>query len=96
MILVFQKIDAQTLSKSIQSNMLLKIVLGNADNQTYITAIDRKEDVPQFIFGQGQGIYKNERMVKPRLLGFPYLRFIDDFNDHDDKTPTDMFKKISN
>lgn len=96
MILVFQKIDAQTLSKSIQSNMLLKIVLGNADNQTYITAIDRKEDVPQFIFGQGQGIYKNERMVKPRLLGFPYLRFIDDFNDHDYKTPKDMFKKISN
>lgn len=95
LILVFQKLDSKTLPKSIQSNMLLKIVLGNADNQTYLTAIDRVEDVPNYNFGTGQGVYKNERMTKPRLLGFPNLKFINQYNKSADLTPKDMFKKIN-
>ena len=75
--------------------MLLKIVLGNADNQTYLTAIDRVEDVPNYNFGTGQGVYKNERMTKPRLLGFPNLKFINQYNKSADLTPKDMFKKIN-
>lgn len=95
LILVFQKLDAKTLSKSIQSNMLLKIVLGNADNQTYLTAIDRVEDVPNYNFGKGQGVYKNETMTKPRLLGLSNLKFIEEYNKNPDLSPKDMFKKIN-
>lgn len=78
MILIAQKLNAKVLPKEIQENMLNKIILGNAGNQTYMTAIDRVEDVPKKDYGKGEGVYIDDTMSKPRLVNFPYLKFIDD------------------
>lgn len=84
LILIAQKLDAQVLPKKIQENMLNKIILGRASNQTYMTAIDRAEDVPKKDYGKGEGIYIDDTMSKPRLVNFPHLKFIDDIERLDD------------
>lgn len=84
MILIAQKLNATVLPKEIQENMLNKIILGNAGNQTYMTAIDRVEDVPKKDYGTGEGVYIDDTMSKPRMVNFPYLKFIDDIERLDD------------
>lgn len=77
LIVIAQRLSAKTLPKEIQANMLNKIILGNADNQTYLTAIDRVEDVVNKRFGKGEGIFKDDSMTKPLMVNFPHLKFLD-------------------
>ncbi|MFL2072141.1 type IV secretory system conjugative DNA transfer family protein [Marinilactibacillus psychrotolerans] len=80
LLLIMQKSDATTLPTAIRSNLLLKIVLGNATTTTYSTAFESSSDVPIFRFGKGQGVYLDDTMSKPKLFSFPYLKFIDAFD----------------
>ncbi|OJF90987.1 type IV secretory system conjugative DNA transfer family protein [Alkalibacterium sp. 20] len=83
-ILIAQKLNAKVLPKETQENMLNKIILGNAGNQTYMTAIDRVEDVPKKNYDIGEGIYIDDKMSKPRMVNFPYLKFVDNIKRLDD------------
>lgn len=78
LVVLAQRLDSTTLPKQIQANMLNKIILGNADNQTYLTSIDRVEDVPKKKFGKGEGIFKDDTMSKPLMVNFPYLKYLDE------------------
>ena len=89
--LIMQKSDATTLPTAIRSNLLLKIVLGNASSTTYTTTFESSSDVPNFNFLQGQGVYLDDTMTVPKLLSFPYLRFIDSYN-NGEKDPVTLWK----
>lgn len=90
--LIMQKSDANTLPTAIRSNLLLKIVLGNASSTTYTTTFESSSDVPAFNFQQGQGVFLDDTMTVPKLLSFPYLRFIDSYNDGV-KDPVTLWKR---
>ena len=89
--LIMQKSDATTLPTAIRSNLLLKIVLGNASSTTYTTTFESSSDVPNFNFLHGQGVYLDATMTVPKLLRFPYLRFIDSYN-NGEKDPVTLWK----
>lgn len=79
--LIMQKSDSSTIPTSIRSNLLLKIVLGNAASTTYTTAFESSSDVPQYKFSIGQGVYMDDTMSKPMLISFPYLHFLEAYDD---------------
>ena len=79
--LIMQKSDSTTLPTSIRSNLLLKIVLGNAPSTTYTTAFESSSDIPEFRFSVGQGVYMDDTMSKPMLISFPHLRFLQAYDD---------------
>lgn len=91
--LTMQRVDATILPGSIKNNMGLIIVLGNAQNMTYITALDRAENVPNYQFSVGQGVYRDSSMTSPKLIFFPYLKFLDTLNKELDELEDDD-KKI--
>lgn len=90
--LIMQKSDAATLPTAIRSNLLLKVVLGNASSTTYTTTFESSSDVPVFNFRQGQGVFLDDTMTVPKLLSFPYLRFIDSYN-NGEKNPVSLWKR---
>src|SRR5690606_17800653 len=92
MFLIMHKSDATTFLTAIRSNLLLKIVLGNATSTTYTTAFESSSDVPTFNFKQGQGVFIDDTMTAPKLVNFPYLRFIDDYN-NSNKEPASLWKR---
>lgn len=79
--LIMQKSESTTLPTSIRSNLLLKIVLGNAASTTYTTAFESSADIPEYKFSVGQGVFMDDTMSKPKLISFPYLKFLDAYND---------------
>lgn len=74
-ILVFgtQKMDANTVPKSIVENTGLNIVLGPSGKQTYIVAFG--ETTTAMDFKSGQGLYKSSSSNKIKLLNVPFLNF---------------------
>lgn len=91
LLLIMQKSDATTLPTAIRSNLLLKIVLGNASSTTYSTSFESSSDIPVFNFRQGQGVYIDDTMTVPRLVSFPYLKFLDEYN-NGNKDPASLWK----
>ena len=91
LLLIMQKSDATTLPTAIRSNLLLKIVLGNASSTTYTTTFESSSDIPVFNFRQGQGVFLDDTMTVPRLVSFPYLRFLDEYN-NGNKDPASLWK----
>lgn len=78
--LILQKSDATTLPTAIRTNLLMKIVLGNAASTTYTTAFESSADIPIFKFGKGQGVYLDDTMSSPKLMNFPNLKFIESYD----------------
>lgn len=90
--LIMQKSDATTVPTAIRNNLVLKVVLGNAERTTYQTAFESSIDLPNQKYKKGQGVYLHPTTNKPKMLSFPFLRFIDDYNDKGNK-PADLWKK---
>lgn len=73
---VMQKSDATNLPTYLRENLLLKVVLGNAEQQTYITAFGTGVDIPDKDFQLGQGVFTCPVIANtPKICHFSYLDF---------------------
>ncbi|MFB4473022.1 helicase HerA domain-containing protein [Oceanobacillus caeni] len=74
-----QQMNAQTMPTAIREQLVLKIALGDSDEQTYRTLFSSGVDIPPVQFTAGQGIYSFPGLAsadKPRLLTVPYCSFL--------------------
>ncbi len=74
-----QQMNAQTMPTAIREQLVLKIALGDSDEQTYRTLFSSGVDIPPVQFTAGQGIYSYPGLAsadKPRLLTVPYCSFL--------------------
>lgn len=90
--LIMQKSDASTVPTAIRNNLVLKIVLGNAERTTYQTAFESSIDVPIKKYGKGQGVYLHPTISKPMMISFPFLMFLDEYNGKENN-PADLWNK---
>ncbi len=74
--LVMQKSDATLIETALRDNIPLKIVLGNSEQQTYITAFGAGVDIPKRHFLVCEGVFTEPVVApEPRLVQFPYCNF---------------------
>lgn len=74
--LAMQKSDATLLETALRDNIPLKIVLGNSEQQTYVTAFGTGAQIPQRHFLVGEGVFTEPTLApEPRLVQFPYCNF---------------------
>jgi len=74
--IVMQKSDSTSLPTMIRDNLPLKIVLGNAEQQTYVTAFGTGVEIPSRDFRKGEGVYTFPGIANtPKLCAFSYLNF---------------------
>jgi len=74
--IVMQKSDASLLPTSLRENLPVKFVLGNAENQTYITTFGVGADIPIKDFNLGQGVFTCPDIANtPKICHFSYLDF---------------------
>lgn len=74
--LAMQKSDATLIDTAIRDSMTLKIVLGNAETTTYITAFGAGAEIPKRNYGLGDGVFTEPRLAQqPKLVQFPVLNF---------------------
>lgn len=71
---VMQKSDSSDLPTAVRSNLVLKVVLGNASPTTYQTAFEHSADLPKYRFDVGHGLYSLYES-QPRPCSFPKLNF---------------------
>ncbi|WP_208601424.1 hypothetical protein [Halobacillus dabanensis] len=74
-----QQMNAQTMPTAIREQLVLKIALGDSDEQTYRTLFSSGVEIPPVLFTAGQGIYSYPGLAgteKPRLLTVPYCSFL--------------------
>ncbi|CAI2688445.1 hypothetical protein AKUH3B202X_11180 [Apilactobacillus kunkeei] len=73
---VMQKSDSSSLPTMIRDNLPLKIVLGNAEEQTYVTAFGYSKDIPNYKFNIGEGVFTFPQVANnPKICAFSYLNF---------------------
>lgn len=73
---VMQKSDAKDIPTAIRDNLLWKVVLGLAEDTTYVTAFEHSADLPKRDFGLGEGLYTySGRTREPKVISFPTLNF---------------------
>lgn len=75
-----QQMNAQTMPTAISEQLVLKIALGDKDEQTYRTLFASSVDIPPVQFYAGQGVYSYPVLAsvdKPRLLAVPYCSYLD-------------------
>ena len=76
-----QQMNAQTMPTAIREQLVLKIALGDSDEQTYRTLFSSGVDIPPVEFTAGQGIYSYPGLASadnPRLLTVPYCSFLNE------------------
>lgn len=74
--LVMQKSDATLIDTALRDNIPLKIVLGNSEQQTYVTAFGAGVDVPNRHYQTGEGVFTEPVIApEPKLVQFPFLDF---------------------
>lgn len=74
-ILAMQKSDATVVNTLIRDNLIFKCVLGDSEQQTYITTFGNS-DIPQQKMSVGKGIYTlSGETQKPKILVMPELNF---------------------
>ena len=74
--ILMQKSSGEDLNLSIRENLIWKVVLGNAESTTYITAFEKSADLPKRKFGCGQGLYSYQGLTRqPQITSFPTLNF---------------------
>ncbi|WP_303984684.1 FtsK/SpoIIIE domain-containing protein [Niallia circulans] len=74
-----QQMNAQTMPTAIREQLVLKIALGDSDEQTYRTLFASGVDIPPVQFGAGQGVYSFPGFASvdnPRLLVVPFCSFL--------------------
>lgn len=73
--LTMQKSDAKLIDTALRDNIPLKIVLGNSEPQTYITAFGHTQ-IPNRDYGPGDGVFTEPRIApEPKLVQCPYCDF---------------------
>lgn len=76
LIIAMQKSDANLIDTAIRDNITLKIVLGNSEQQTYVTAFGTGVVIPNKNYKVGEGVFTEPTITtEPRLVQFPYLGF---------------------
>ena len=74
--LVMQKSDATLIDTALRDNIPLKIVLGNSEQQTYVTTFGAGVDIPMRHYTIGEGVFTEPVLASvPKLVQFPYLDF---------------------
>lgn len=75
-----QQMNAQTISTDIRDQLVLKVVLGSSDEQTYRTLFASSVDIPPVQFSAGLGIFSYPELAsvdKPRMLTVPYCSYLE-------------------
>lgn len=75
-----QQMNAQTIPTSIREQLVLKIVIGDSDEQTYRTLFASSVDIPPVQFSAGLGLYSYPELAsidKPKLLAVPYCSYLE-------------------
>lgn len=73
--ITMQKSDATLLDTALRDNLPLKIVLGNAEQQTYVTAFGYA-DIPNRDYAVGEGVFTEPTLAhEPKLVQCPYCQF---------------------
>lgn len=76
MVIIMQKSDANMISTALRDNIPLKIVLGNSEQQTYVTAFGTGVDIPNRHYKVGEGVFTEPVIApEPKLVQCPYLDF---------------------
>lgn len=70
-----QKTDSSILSLLIRDNLPLKIVMGNSDNTTYLTAFGSDFSLKGKNIQVGEGFYKGNGITEPKKMYAPELNF---------------------
>lgn len=74
--IIMQKSDATQLPTYLRENLPVKIVLGNAEKQTYVTAFGSGVEIPEKLFELGQGVFTCPNVANtPSVCHFSYLDF---------------------
>lgn len=74
--IVMQQAGSNNIPTYIRDNLPWKVVLGNAEDQTYVTAFGAGADIPLRKMEAGDGVFTYPAVAnKPRLCGFPTLAF---------------------
>lgn len=74
-----QQMNAQTIPTAIREQLVLKIALGDSDEQTYSTLFTSGVDIPPVQFTAGQGVFSYPGLAgadKPKLLVTPFCIFL--------------------
>lgn len=73
---VMQQAGSNNIPTYIRDNLPWKVVLGNAENQTYVTAYGAGVDIPLREMQSGDGVYTYPGIAnKPKLCAFPTFNF---------------------
>lgn len=76
LILAMQKADATLIDTAIRENMPCKVVLGNSEPQTYVTAFGTGVDIPERDYQVGEGVFTEPTLApRPKLVQAPELDF---------------------
>ena len=71
-----QKSDSTLLPTFIRENLPVKIVMGNAENMTYVTTFGTGVDIPKRNYQLGQGVYTYPQIAAfPKICSFSYFNF---------------------
>ena len=74
--ITMQKSDATLIPTYLRDNLVLKIVLGNAEKTTYQTTFGISSEIPNNNYSIGQGVYTYPGLTnKPKICSFSYLDF---------------------
>ncbi|MBQ0038027.1 MAG: hypothetical protein KBS74_05080 [Clostridiales bacterium] len=74
--IIMQKSDATLIDTALRDNIPLKIVLGNSEQQTYVTAFGAGVDIPNRHYSVGEGVFTEPVLApEPKLVQFPYCNF---------------------
>lgn len=74
--IVMQQAGSNNIPTFIRDNLPWKVVLGNAEDQTYVTAFGAGADIPLRKMEAGDGVFTYPAVAnKPRLCEFPTLDF---------------------
>lgn len=74
--IVMQQAGSNNIPTFLRDNLPWKTVLGNAEDQTYVTAFGTGVDIPERKMEIGEGVYTYPAIAnKPTLCAFPTLNF---------------------
>lgn len=75
---ILQKSDATIIDTAIRDNLPLKIVLGNAEQQTYVTTFGAGVTIPNRQYCVGEGVFTEPTLApEPQFLQCPYFNKFD-------------------
>lgn len=76
MLLTMQKSDATLIDTALRDNIPLKIVLGNSEQQTYVTTFGTGVDIPNRHYQIGEGVFTEPILApEPKLVQCAYCKF---------------------